>query len=269
VEEEPLMFFVLSKTIAFLFVPSNFFLLLLLIGLAFVALRRRRTGAWLAGMSLLALVLAGFLPIGTLLVNVLENRFPRWEPGGRPPDGIVVLGGAINPVVARSRGNIALNDAAERITTIAKLAREYPDARIIFTSGDASLLGRDPAEADYLYPALDAIGVPRERVTLERKARNTAENAALSKQIAQPKDGERWLLVTSAAHMSRAVGCFRRAGFPVEAYPVDWRTTRRPLWKLNSSFGMGLARFDQAVHEWQGLLAYWLTGRTDAFFPAP
>lgn len=264
------MFFVLSKTVAFLFVPSNFLLFLLLIGLALLAMRRRRIGRWFIGVSLIALIAAGFLPVGRLLTNVLENRFPAWDPQRGVPDGIVILGGALDPVIARSRGAVALSDAAERVLVIAPLVRDYPNARIIFTSGDASLFGDEPAEADYLFRVLDMLGVPRERVILERRARNTAENATLSKELARPKPGERWLLVTSAFHMPRAIGSFRKAGFDVEAYPVDWHTTRRPhLWKLNSRFAGGLAQVDDAVHEWEGLLAYRLTGRTDALFPGP
>lgn len=263
------MFFALSKTVAFFFVPSNFLLLVLLIGCVLLGAGLRRTGRWCVGLSVAALILVGFLPLGRVLTNVLENRFPRWDTHGRTPDGIVILGGAISPVVARSRGDVTLNESAERITVIARLARDYPKARIIFTSGDASLLGDEGAEADYLFPVLDTMGVPRERVTLERRARNTAENALFSKEIAQPKPGETWLLVTSAFHMPRAMGVFRRAGFHVEAYPVDWRTPRRPLLKPNFGLVSGLMQFDEAVHEWEGLLAYRLTGRTDAFFPAP
>jgi len=162
-----------------------------------------------------------------------------------------------------------LSDAAERVVAIAKLARDHPNARIIFTSGDAGLLTKEAAEADYLFFSLDAMGVPRERVQLERRARNTAENALYSKELAQPKPSERWLLVTSAAHMPRAIGCFRRAGFEVEAYPVDWRTTPRPRFKVNSRFAASLDIFDDAVREWGGLLLYRLAGRTDALFPAP
>ena len=65
---------------------------------------------------------------------------------------------------------------------------------------------------------------PHERVTAEEQSRNTVENAVFSKLLAMPQAGERWRLVTSAFHMPRAMGTFRQAGFPVEAYPVDWRT---------------------------------------------
>ena len=117
---------------------------------------------------------------------------------------------------------------------------------------------------------LESLGIPRARITLEDRSRNTVENAVLSKAIAQPKPGERWLLVTSAHHLPRAVGVFRKAGFPVEAYPVDWRT-RGPEDALRpfASVGDGLRRSDTAVREWVGLAVYWLTGRSSELFPAP
>ncbi len=263
------MFFVLSKTFALLLLPSNFLLLLLLLGLVLAFTRWRRAGLRLAGASATLLVLCAFLPIGLHLQNALENRFPRWDASRGTPDGIVVLGGIINPRLSRIRGEPAINGNAERITAIAKLARDYPNARIIFSSGDASLMRNEGAEADALYPLLDILSVPRGRVTLENRARNTVENAVFSKELADPKPGERWLMVTSAFHMPRAMGCFRRAGFSVEAYPVDWRTYPRPSWWPQLSFVRGLGALDAAAHEWIGLLAYWITGKTDAFFPAP
>ena len=64
---------------------------------------------------------------------------------------------------------------------------------------------------------------------MERRARNTLENAEFAKALAVPRPGERWLLVTSAFHMPRSVGLFRKAGFNVEPYPVDWRTKGAPI----------------------------------------
>jgi uncharacterized SAM-binding protein YcdF (DUF218 family) len=268
-EEETLMFFVFSKTVAFLALPSNFLLLLCFIGIVLTATRLKRAGWRLALASLVVLALAGFTPIGNVLMHALESRFPSWDPARGPPDGIVVLGGAINPIVSLDHGEPVVNGSADRIIAIARLARQFPNARIIFSSGDAALFPKGPAEADFLYPLLDDFGVPRARVTLERRSRNTAENAAFSKDIASPKPGERWLLVTSAMHMPRAVGCFRSVGFPVEAYPVDWRTLKRANFFPSLSFASGLARTDFALHEWIGLLAYWATGRTSELLPRP
>jgi len=263
------MFFVLSKTVAPLLVPSNLLLIIGLAGLALLLTRWRRLGRRLALTSLTLFLALGLLPVGAALNHIIENRFPVWDPSRGTPDGIVVIGGAINPRLSRARGQVALSDAAERLTIIAKLARDYPNAKIVFSSGDASLLGNRGAEADYLYPLLDTFGVPRDRVVLENKARNTAENAAFTKALVAPKPGERWLLVTSAQHMPRAMGCFRQVGFPVEAYPVDWHSTPRWRWLQPTEFGRTLATVDDAVHEWVGLIVYRLTGRTSELLPGP
>lgn len=263
------MFFVLSKSAALLLVPSNLLVIVGLVGLALLVTRWRRLGRVLVTVSVVLFLTIGYLPVAGALRHGLENRFPAWDPARGAPDGIVVLGGVIDAAISRARGEVRLSDGAERVTVIAKLARDYPNAKIVFTSGDATLFGNGPAEADYLYPLLDTFGVPRSRVLLENKSRNTAENAAFTKALVEPKPGERWLLVTSAQHMPRAVGTFRRIGFPVEAYPVDFHTFPRWRFHLMPRFGEGVHATDRAVHEWEGLFIYWLTGRTSALFPAP
>ena len=115
---------------------------------------------------------------------------------------------------------------------------------------------------------LEDLGVAPDRIIAEDRSRNTIENAVFSRRLADPKPGQRWLLVTSAYHMPRSVAAFRAAGFPVEPYPVDWRTrglidALRPF----SSLGEGLRRTDTAVREWVGLVAYRLAGKTTELFP--
>jgi uncharacterized SAM-binding protein YcdF (DUF218 family) len=263
------MFFVLSKTVAFLLLPSNLILLIGLAGVILLFTHHRRLGRSLCVLAIALLLIVGFLPVGATLDSILENRFPVWDPARGAPDGIIVLGGAINPVLSQARGQVALADSAERVTVVAKLARDYPKARIVFSGGNAALFPQAPPEADFVLPLWESFGIARDRVMLETRSRNTAENAAFTKALIQPKPGERWLLVTSAQHMPRAIGCFRRVGFAVEAYPVDWHT--RPHWRfaLSRSIGGGLTRTDLAAHEWGGLVAYWLTGRTSALLPAP
>jgi uncharacterized SAM-binding protein YcdF (DUF218 family) len=262
------MFFTLSKTLGFFAWPSNFLISIGLVGLILLCTPRRRLGSWLVVTSLVLVVLAGYSPLGNLLILPLEQRFPPWDPSHGAPDGIVVLGGAIDSDISAARGAVALNEAAERITATAELARRYPEARIIFSGGSGSLAGTIP-EAPVAVKELEALGVAPDRITAEEQSRNTVENAVFSQLLAQPKPGEHWLLVTSAFHMPRAIATFRAAGFPVEAYPVDWRT-RGPVdaTVLFSVLPAGLAVTDTAVHEWVGLVAYRLTGRTTELFPA-
>jgi uncharacterized SAM-binding protein YcdF (DUF218 family) len=263
------MFFALSKILGFFVLPSNFIMLMGLAGLALLLTRRRRLGRGLLAASLVALAVAGWSPLGNWLMAALEDRFPPWDAAAGAPDGIIVLGGSITADLSAARQSVALNEAAERLTAIAGLARRYPAARIVFTGGSEKLLG-GPAEADFVLPLLESFGIPRERVTLEGRSRNTAENARFTRDLLHPKRQERWLLVTSAYHMPRAIGAFRREGFAVEAYPVDWRT-RGPADALApfATLSDGLARTDAAAREWIGLLGYWATGRSTELLPAP
>ena len=264
------MFFVLSKILGFFALPSNALIVLGLVGVALAVLRRGRAGGKLIVASLILLAIFGLSPLANALILPLEDRFPPWDASRGPPTGIVVLGGAFETVVAAARPDIPLNEAAERMTASAALARRYPEARIFFTGGVGSLIYGGPTEGELARRFYAGLGIAPNRIVIEEASRDTAENAALTKPLADPKPGERWLLVTSAYHMPRAVGAFRRAGFAVEAYPVDYRTRglddlARPF----ASLGDGLRRTDTDVREWIGLAAYRVTGRTAELFPGP
>ena len=261
--------FGLSKILGFFALPSNLLFALTLAGILLMRTRLRRFGQGLAIGSILLLTVIGISPVGNALMLPLEERFPAWQPGSQAPHGIVVLGGAVSPDVSAARGQPALNESAERMTAVARLARDYPDARIVFTGGAGTLFG-EAREAHYVADLFESFGIPRDRLILEDKARNTIENAAYTRDLVQPKPSERWLLVTSAYHMPRSVGIFRQAGFPVEAHPVDYRTRGSgDLTSLFGSFSAGLARTDTAMCEWVGLVVYWLLGHSHALFPAP
>jgi uncharacterized SAM-binding protein YcdF (DUF218 family) len=253
------MFYVAAKLIQFVLLPSDICMLLGLAGLVLYAMRRRKAGARLLVTSIVSLCVIGATPLGLILTLPLENRFPQWQPDGIAPAGIIVLGGVISPGVSRARHEVALSGAAERITTAVTLARRFPDSLIVF-SGDV--------ESMFARRILEDLGVPASRIVLERRSRNTAGNAVYTKQLVQPRPGQRWLLVTSAIHMPRAVGAFRKAGFPVEPVPVDYTTTDwSTIWLLPDSLLAGIDRTDAAVHEWLGLAGYWLMGRSSALFP--
>ena len=95
------------------------------------------------------------------------------------------------------------------------------------------------------------------------------ENAVVTFGLVKPKPGERWILVTSAFHMPRAVGCFRRVGWRVIPYPVDFNFEGDERFELAFDLAGGINAFASGLHEWLGLTFYWLTGKTDTFFPAP
>jgi uncharacterized SAM-binding protein YcdF (DUF218 family) len=263
------MFFTVSKILGFFANPSDLIIVIGFVGFVLLATRWSRAGRRLIAVCFIALAILGLSPIGNALMVALEDRFPRWNVSQGAPDGIVVLGGAISPDVSAARDEVVLNESAERLTVVAQLARQYPKARILFSGGSGELVPGE-REAPFALRLFDSFAIARDRVLLEGRARNTAENAVFSKQMAQPLPGERWLLVTSAYHLPRAVGAFRKAGFPVEAYPVDWRTRgSKDALRPFASVGDGLRRVDTAVREWVGLAVYWFTGRSSELFPGP
>nr|WP_281502996.1 YdcF family protein [Ancylobacter crimeensis] len=252
-------------------VPSTFVLVLVAFGLL-VALRWRRSGLGIAAAGSVLALLAAFSPAATLLLRPLEDRFPAFHGDGRPVDGVIMLGGGEETLISAYREQPAFSGAGERIMALSLLARTYPQARLVFSGGSARLAMPPPGEreADVVKRTLPWLGIPVDRVALEGRSRNTRENALFTKDLMQPKPGERWLLVTSAVHMPRAVGCFRAAGFPVEAFPVDYQTGGPGApWTGPRTAAEGLQTFDTALREWVGLAVYYFTGRIPNLFPAP
>jgi uncharacterized SAM-binding protein YcdF (DUF218 family) len=265
------MFFPASKIVFFLIQPSTLIVLIVAAGLLLAWHGRSRLGLRLATLGVLLLVVAGLLPLGNVLVLPLEERFR--PPAVGPEDGyagLIILGGFEDGWVSAGRPGLAVNEAAERLTEGVRLARRLPAAKVVYTGGVANLLFAGAEAAGPVGDFLADAGVPRERIVLEGKSRNTHENATFTRALLEPRPGARWLLVTSAYHMPRAMGSFRAAGLEVTAYPVDYRTrgwgdALRPF----EGVPAGLARTDLAAKEWIGLLAYRLTGRTGALFPGP
>jgi uncharacterized SAM-binding protein YcdF (DUF218 family) len=269
--QEVSLFFLLSKTLGVVLLPSNFLIGLGLVGAVLLFTRCASLGRKLVIASVVLLAICGFSPLGNLLLYPLEQRFPPWDDTRGAPDGIVVLGGSIESDLSAAHGVAIFNAAVNRVIAAAGLAHRYPQARIVFTGGSANLVSGDAAkEADYALPVFESFGISKQRLTMERRSRNTQENAEFSKALVSPKAGERWLLVTSAYHMPRSVGLFRKAGFAVEPYPADWRVGGAKDVLAFSMFSLdGLERVDLAVREWMGLAAYRISGKTSELLPGP
>jgi uncharacterized SAM-binding protein YcdF (DUF218 family) len=260
------MLFVASKLFWAVAAPGNLLLLLLLAGLLAMALGRRR-GFRLALAATLALAAVAVLPLGQWLALPLEARFPQPKLPARI-DGVIVLGGAVEPAITKAHGQVALNEAGARIVEAFILARQHPEAKLLLSGGNASIFphpGED--EAEDTRRLFLALGIAPQRILVEGRSRNTYENALYSRALADPKPGGVWVLVTSAMHMPRAVGCFRRVGWNVLPYPVDFHTTAHPGVDFLLADHLGL--MDLAAKEWVGLVAYRLLGRIDEVFPGP
>ena len=264
------MFFAISKTVGYMLIPTNFLIGLGLLGAILLLTRFARFGRRLMVTALVLLAICAFSPLSNFLLYPLEQRFPKWDSSRGDPDGIIVLGGSLDPDLAAAHGEPVILGAAGRITGAATLALRYPNARLVFTGGSPNLLHNDAKEADYATALFQGLGIAKSRLIMERLSRNTGENAEFTKALVKPKPGERWLLVTSAYHMPRSMGLFRTAGFPVEAYPVDWKVgTREDLLEYHLVAKDGLVLVDTGVREWLGLIANRLTGKSDSLLPGP
>ncbi|WP_230533805.1 YdcF family protein [Microvirga roseola] len=265
------MFYYASKIAWFFTTPSNLLISLILLGLVLALFKRlRKLGIALSLVVTLATIALGLLPIASYVLLPLEQRFPPYQDDGRPVTGIVLLGGSVEAADSVARSRIVANESAERVLETIQLAHRYPQARILISGGGGTVLGDGTAEAPVIADYLKSIAVDPARILVEERSRTTFENAVYAREMAAPKEGERWLLVTSAWHMPRAVGVFRKAGFPVVPYPVDYRTgasfADQGLFAFVSE---GLRRLDVGTKEWAGLIGYYMTDRTSEPFPAP
>jgi uncharacterized SAM-binding protein YcdF (DUF218 family) len=265
------VFYYLSKVAWFFATPSNLLVSLILLGLILACFRRLRAfGIALSLVFTLATIALGLLPIASYILLPLEERFPAFRDDGRPIDGIILLGGAVEASDSKARGSLVANESAERVLDTIQLAHRYPKARILISGGGGTVFGDGAAEAPIVAAYFKSIGIDPARILVEDRSRTTSENAVFSRELAKPREGERWLLVTSAWHMPRAVGVFEKAEFPVTPYPVDFRTgggrnTHCPFAFVSE----GLRRLDLGTKEWAGLIGYYATGRTARLFPSP
>ncbi len=260
------MYFVLSKIAWFLLAPAHILIGLVLVGAALCFTQALRLGRALVVTGAGTFALLGLLPVGDMMLGPLEARFPRFVDDGRPVAGIIVLGGGEDPRPAAEHGVLAVGDAAERLIAAADLARRHPEARLVHSGGSGSVTPA-PKESDMVRRHLAELGWPADRSLFEDRSRNTRENALFTKDLVKPKEGERWLLVTSAWHMPRAVGLFRKAGFEVTPCPVDYRGIAEG--RGIPGIMDGLRRVELAWREYVGLLAARLLGHTDELMPGP
>jgi len=209
--------------------------------------------ALLSGLFLVLLIVALVNVLGSLLLRPLETRFPALQPALTDRvAGIILLGGfgIESRVASELRNDVAServdirSGLANRVAETVRVSKLYPDAKVLFSGGGG--------QAQLGKKLLMRLGIEPERIIIEERSRNTAENAKLSKMIAAPKPSEKWLLVTTAFHMPRAMGAFRAVGFSVQADPVDADDVN--MW---------------ALREYVALLAYWLSGRSNELFPSP
>jgi uncharacterized SAM-binding protein YcdF (DUF218 family) len=261
------MFLIISKICWAVAQPVSMALLLMVLGLV-LSSKWRRPGVVLAALGVLVLAASSFTTAGALLIRPLEQRFerPAWP---QHVGAIILLGGASNGPISAARQITEFNLAGDRFAETLRLAQLYPEAKIVITGGMAVLQDGGEPEADTAQRFFLGLGIAQDRLLLESQARNTEENAELSKSLLEGIEGPK-LLVTSAFHMPRSMGLFRKAGIAVLPWPTDYRSTGLEGLALDVTNPVdNLMTMTTALREWVGLVAYHWTGKTDELFPGP
>lgn len=261
--------FVLSKIVWLVVNPVNLFVFFLVLGTILLFSRFRRAGRLMITCAVGMFLLVGVIPVGFWLTTDLENRFPVNPPIPADIAGIITLGGTINQYITTARGQPALTAGGERLTEFVHLARRFPNARLVFTGGSGALVDTELKEADSARLFFNQMGLSDREIIFDDRARNTHENALFSKElIGKDASRKKWLLITSAMHMPRAMGVFRHAGWNVMAYPVDYLTDGRGGFEPRFRPIIGLASLNTVLREWIGLIAYRVLGRTPVIVPS-
>ncbi|UOQ70553.1 YdcF family protein [Hymenobacter cellulosilyticus] len=168
-----------------------------------------------------------------------------------------------DPAQKSPHDRVYLSEGADRVTHTLWLYRAKRIRRIIISGGSGSLREVAHTEAQDIATLLRLAGVPSQDILLEERSRNTRENALYTKQLlAQHPDIKTLVLVTSAFHQRRALGCFAKVGLYPTSFPVDFRTEDRgprsiTYWLPDAA---ALGRWSHLLHELLGYVTYKVLG---------
>lgn len=262
------MFFVASKLFWLFAQPLSVILALVLLGLALIWWGRRKAALVFLGLAALVHVAVGYTSLGYVLIQPLEDRFVVPVSPPEEVNAIVLLGGATLARPSTAREITELNQSGDRLVTTLWLAQRYPEAKLVLSGGGGFLMGETESEAETMRRFFERFGIAKERLIVEGESRNTDENALLTRDLVD--GGGATILVTSAFHMPRSVGIFRKQGVDVVPWPTDYRSTGDQGLTLElANPNQNLETATVAMREWIGLVAYNLTGRTSDLLPSP
>jgi uncharacterized SAM-binding protein YcdF (DUF218 family) len=256
------VFLFLSKLLDLLLAPLTWALLLVVAG--WRVRRGARLSVGLQAVGLLVLYVFSTEPVA----NALQARVEEGVVGTYRPDVeydvVIVLGGMVDADATERSGLPEYTLAVERILRGYELVREGKARHVLLSAGTLDPRPEALVEADILARQLRMWGVAPERIVTEGRSRNTRENAVESARLIRERGWGKLLLVTSAAHMPRALGTFKAVGLEPDTLPVDvrarqWHLRWSMLWQPRAS---SLAQSTDALRELFGRVVYRLRGWT-------
>lgn len=256
-----------SDLIWLILAPSNIFFIFLVLVAISLLLKWHKFAQQLLLFTIILASLPAILPITDYLYQNLENRLKAPLVMPNNVDGILVLGGALDWQTSESRQQLNTNKHAERLIAAASLAKKYPNAKLVFTgiykeniANDFNTVANDKslfAGDEYANREIIYLG----------NSRSTYEDILEAIKTQQPKQGQRWILVTSAAHMARAYLTAKNQGWTLTPYPVDYQSPKELKSKPSLNIIKRLSGLDEVFREWGALIVYKKLGRTSQLFP--
>lgn len=253
------MLFIFSKVINFLLDPLTFLFLLSFILLIKSKFSKKiKFFCWSLWLGIYITATPFFSNFG---IYSLEQLVPSKK--YKQYDAIVVLTGMVNLSISTPQ-NIEFGGAVERILKGLELIKKGVAKKLIISGGDGSMLQKNKSEAKLLYQFAQDWGIPKEKIIIDPSSRNTYENAQNTKKIVEKHQFKKLLLITSAFHMFRSLGCFQAVGLNPDVFHVDYNSRKTKNWHniqnyLPSSASLSMSYV--AIHEWFGIFSYKILGR--------
>lgn len=238
-----------------------FLLLLMFLGAGFLFFKKNTGGKRFLLISCAGLIFFGVVPFSIWMFESLENRFPKMTQIPTDAKGIILLGGSVDKMTSLGRGEIAYNLTAGKFIGFVQLAKKYPHLQLAFTG---TKFETEAAQKDFL-----ALGLDPATVRFEQDSKDTKDNAAKTATLLNPQPDEKWVLVTSAYHMPRSVGLFRKAGFNVIPYPMDYHAPGNYEMWFFLGLQLSLEAWQASIREWLGMVMNYMMGRSDELYPSP
>ena len=261
------LFWLISKIFWSVAAPDVFVFIVLLIGTFLLFTKARILGSALVATVTIFILVLNIFPVHDMILSTLEERFPFHSIPDKL-DGVIVLGGAIEPEKSTVWKQPMVSDSAERLFAFIYLNRKFPRAKFVF-SGGAGSLNSTYKHSDGARVLFKQAGLDVDEILFESQSKNTYENIINSFNLVKPNKNEKWLVITSAFHMPRVMGIFRKIKWEVIPYPVDYRTLGHQKFQRDFKGFYVLHNLTFSVKEWIGLFVYWIMGKTSSFFPMP
>lgn len=207
-------------------------------------------------------------PTGQWLCILLENRFSQPESIPEDVTGIILCGSGFDQKTSFVRGLPCYNSSIGRLIDFVRVAQLNPKLRLCFTGGGA-FTNKNVNESKLAKELFKTCGLDVSRIEFETQARDTIENAVLSYKLIKPLPQEKWVLMSSAFHLPRAVGLFQKAGWKnIIPYPVDFNTAGSYR-LINFDFEWGFSSWRRASHEFLEMFSGYIFGYSASLFPGP